>query len=244
MPPTCSETNKPPALAGDEAHIWSVPLDDPRITWTKLMAVLAADERERAERFRLDDARRRFVTARAALRRLLGEYLQMSPAEVAFDYDANGKPRLKHSAEAFNLQFNLAHSGELALVAVARGCEVGVDVERLREVNHWREIAERYFHPRELDEIVASPPAEQLAAFMRCWTGKEAVLKALGTGVTRPLDFFVGDSQPDAGTWLDVPAAAGSTARCWLLPLAPAADYIGAMASVGAQRRPRCFALL
>jgi 4'-phosphopantetheinyl transferase len=169
-----------------------VALDDARTPLVNLLTILAADERARAERFRADDARRRFVTARAALRRLLGEYLGVPPNEVAFDYDMNGKPRLHHSAASSDLRFNLAHSGELALVAVTRGCEVGVDVERLREVRHWQEIAERYFHRREVAQIAALPHAEQRAAFLHCWTGKEAVLKALSTGVTRSLDFFVG----------------------------------------------------
>ena len=238
------EIAEPPALAADEVHVWSVPLDDARAPWTNLLTVLAAAERQRAERFRLDDARRRFVTARAALRRLLGEYLRMPPDEIAFDYDANGKPRLNDSAPSSNLQFNLAHSGELALVAVTRGCEVGVDVERLRAVNHWPEIAERYFHPREVADIVALPSAQQIAAFMRCWTGKEAILKALGTGVTRPLDFFVGQSVPQDGTWIDVPAARSKPARCRLHPLAPAADYVGAVACLDAERSSRCFALV
>ena len=236
-------TVEPPALAADEVHVWSVPLDDARTPWTNLSTVLATDERQRAERFRVEDARRRFVVARAALRNLLGQYLQMPPDEIAFDYDANGKPRLKDTAPSSELQFNLAHSGELALVAVTRGCEVGVDVERLRAVTHWQEIAERYFHPREVADIVALPTAQQIAAFLRCWTGKEAILKALGAGVTQSLDFFVGQSVPQDGTWIDVPAAASKPARCRLHPLAPAADYVGAVACLNAERRPRCFAL-
>lgn len=243
MQPSWSETTEPPALAADEVHVWSAPLDDARAPWSNWMSVLAGDERARAERFRLDDARRRFVAARAALRKLLGQYLRMPPDEVAFGYDANGKPRLRHSASPSDLQFNLAHSGELALVAVTRGCEVGVDVERLRDVNHWQEIAERFFHHQELDEIIASPPAEQLAAFMRCWTGKEAVLKALGAGVTRPLDFFVGSSVPQDGIWVEVPDKLSNTTRCWLEQLSPGSDYVGAIACLDAHRSARCFAL-
>jgi 4'-phosphopantetheinyl transferase len=237
------ENMEPIALAADDVHVWSVPLDDARYPWATLSTVLAADERERAERFRLDDARRRFVTSRAALRKLLGTYLRMPPGEVLFDYDTNGKPRLKRSASVRDLQFNLAHSGEMAIVAVTRGCEVGVDVERLRDIHHWQEIADRYFHSNEVAEIRALPPAEQLAAFMRCWTGKEAVLKALGVGVTRPLDFFVGCSLCEDGTWIEVPVAGRASIRCHLLPLAPGADYIGAVACLGARRRPRCFTI-
>lgn len=242
MQPSFPATSEPPPLALDEIHVWSAPLDDTRTPWTTLLGILAADERARAERFRLEEARRRFVVARAALRKLLGRYLRMPPDEVAFEYDTTGKPRLKHSASPPDLHFNLAHSGELALIALARGCEVGVDVERLREVHHWQEIAQRYFHPDEIVAISALPHADQLPAFMRCWSGKEAVLKALGIGVARPLDFFVGDSQPKDGSWIDVPSAT-STARCWLLPLAPASEYFGAVACLEAQRNLRCFAI-
>ena len=238
------ETSGPPELTIEEVHVWSTPLDDLRTSWSNLLTVLAPDERERAERFRVDAARRRFVVARSALRKLLGLYLRTPPDEVGFDYDTTGKPRLRPSGRLPDLQFNLAHSGELALLAVARGCEVGIDVERLRQVHHWREIAERYFHLDEDAEIRALPEAEQLAAFMRCWTGKEAVLKAIGTGVTRPLDFFVGNAFVEQGDWIEVPAAGGNVVRCDLHSLIPSADYIGAVACLEARRRPRCFALV
>lgn len=235
-------TAEPPQLAADEVHVWSMRLDDASTAWMSLLAMLAVDERQRAERFRLDDARRRFVVARAWLRKLLGGYLRLPPDEVAFQYDEHGKPRLKHAASPPDFEFNLAHSGELALVALTRGCEVGVDVERLRDVHHWREIAERFFDPREVAEIDALPPAEQLAAFMRCWTGKEAVLKALGVGVTRPLDFFVGSSCSPDGNWVDVPTA-NAPARCRLHALAPATEYLGAVACLDAERVPQCFSV-
>ena len=240
MQPQWPETAEPPALAADDVHVWSVRLDAPRDPWTSLMSILATDERERAARFRLDEPRRRFVVARATLRRLLGKYLQLTPDEVVFRYSANGKPHVQELSSSSDLQFNLAHSGELALVAVTRGCEVGVDVERLRDVHHWQEIAERFFHSRELNEITASPIADRLAAFIRCWAGKEAVLKSLGAGVTRPLDFFVGQSVPLDGEWIEV-LIAGKPERYRLYPLAPAAGYIGAVACLNSDRHPRCF---
>jgi 4'-phosphopantetheinyl transferase len=216
-----------------------------RNTWAEQWAVLAADECERAERFLLQDARRRFVVARSALRTVLGRYVAEPPAKISLSYAPNGKPRLSDANFSADLQFNLAHSGELALIAVTRGCEVGVDVERLRVINHLQEIAKRYFHSREVAELIGLAPAERNAAFLRCWTGEEAVLKALGTGVTQSLGFFVGLNDRPDGAWIDVPRSdAASIARCWLQSLAPAADYVGAIACLGVQRRPRCFTLV
>lgn len=236
------ETTEPPALMADEMHVWSVPLDAVRNVWVEQWAVLAEDERERAERFLLQDARRRFVVARSALRTVLGRYVAAPPARIAFSYAPNGKPRLSDPDSSADLQFNLAHSGELALIAVTRGCELGVDVERLRVINQSQEIAQRYFHPREVARLTSLAPADRNAAFLRCWTGKEAMLKALGTGVTQSLSFYSGlCDQPD-GAWIDVPRSdADSVAHCWLQSLAPAADYVAAIACLAAQRRPRCF---
>jgi 4'-phosphopantetheinyl transferase len=235
-------TPEPPPLGTDDLHVWAVRLDDARAPWAMQLAVLAADERARAERFRVEDARRRFVLSRYALRTQLAHYLSFPAAEIVFNYDASGKPRLANAGGATGLNFNLAHSDDLALVAITRGCAVGVDVEQLRDVQHWPEIAERYFHPTEVAEINALDSGERAAAFMRCWTAKEAILKALGTGITQALDFLVGAGPSHSGAWIDTPTPAGTTfARCWLQSLEPAADYGGAVACLGQERRVRCF---
>jgi 4'-phosphopantetheinyl transferase len=235
------ETAEPPPLAADEVHVWSAPLDNGRIPWTGHLPILSPDERERAKQFRVEDARRHFVTARAALRKLLSRYLRTPAESVAFDYETNGKPHLQRSTSPVDLYFNLAHSGELALIAVTRGSEVGVDVERLRDVHRWREIAERYFHPREIDDISALPADHQLAAFMRCWTSKEAVLKAIGVGITRPLDFFVGGEITEVGTWIEL-GNSKQRMRCHLRSLMPDNKYLGAVACLDSARTLRLFA--
>jgi 4'-phosphopantetheinyl transferase len=235
------ETSAPPDLAANVVHVWSVPLDAVRTTWDEQWAILAADERERAERFRLERARRRFVAARAALRTLLGQYSENSPAEIILQYAANGKPRLQPMATEVALQFNVAHSEEMALIAFARGCEVGVDIEHLRNIPHWREIAERYFHPREVAQLIALSPGDQQPAFTCYWTAKEAVLKAIGVGVTQSLSFFVDQCRPPKGSWVEVPRRGDDGAHCWLESLAPDENYVAALACLGAQRDACCF---
>jgi 4'-phosphopantetheinyl transferase len=207
-----------------------------------MRTILSSDERRRADRFRYDEPQRRFIHGRAALRTILGGYLGAEPAEIVFQYEANGKPRLMNIENPTALQFNLAHSDELALVAVVRGCEVGVDVERLRPVGHMEQIAHRYFHQAEADEILRSAPATRLAAFMSCWTAKEAILKAIGTGLGSSLSAFQVSIANFDGDWVDLPAAATpAPASCWMQQLSPCSDYVAAVAFVGCERRVECF---
>jgi 4'-phosphopantetheinyl transferase len=232
---------EPSELAAEEVHVWAVPLDAAHVPAAEQWAVLSTDERHRAEQFRMENAKRRFVIARAALRILLGRYTATPPEKIHFDYEPSGKPRLR-GENVTSLQFNLAHSGELALVAITSGCEVGVDVEQLRAVHYRQEIAERYFHPREVAQLAAAAAAQEDAVFLHYWSGKEAILKALGTGVTQSLSFSVlGYSRTEAA-WIDAPSSdIDRAARCWLQPLAPAEGYLGAVACIGVQRQPCCF---
>ena len=235
-----------PPLESEEAHIWAVRLDVTSPQFDSLAAVLSPEERYRAEQFRLDPPRQRFVIARGALRVLLSRYLGVTPAEVSIAVDANNKPRLADEQHATGLRFNVAHSHNLALVAITHGCEIGVDVERLRIVRHAQHIAQRYFHPAEVEAIVAAASADRDAAFMRCWTGKEAVLKAIGTGITGSLaDFQVPiDDAQDRGAWINAPrTSTGQFARCWLRRLDVGDDYATAVALVGFERNFRCMAI-
>jgi 4'-phosphopantetheinyl transferase len=161
---------------------------------------------------------------------------------VAIELDQQGKPRICRKCDAEDVRFNVAHSAELALIAVTTGCEVGVDVERLRSVRHLEHIAQRYFHPAETMALLAARPAERDAAFLRCWTGKEAVLKALGHGITGSLAEFQVPINEFISTWIDLPAELfPQHARCWLHRLAPCDGYRGAVATLGAERDVYCY---
>jgi 4'-phosphopantetheinyl transferase len=156
----------------------------------------------------------------------------MAPADVLIEIGAQGKPFLGAIAARTDLQFNLAHSGELALVAVTRGCPVGVDVERLRPIEHWTEIASRYFHPAEVAAIAASIEGERNTGFLRCWTQKEAILKAFGVGLGHSLQSFAVPVLEQSGQWVELDALAGATPRrYWLRSLVPSAGYVAAVAT-------------
>jgi 4'-phosphopantetheinyl transferase len=165
---------------------------------------------------------------------LLGRYLDLPPSVVPIAIDPNGKPRVADG----DLRFNLAHSGDVTLVAVTRGCEIGVDVELLRSIDYAREIAARSFHPAELAAIRAASAAQLPALFMRLWTRKEAVLKAVGAGLGYPLDAF--DVRGD--DWVTLPACASlPDTCCWLQDMLPCRDYLAAVATLEFRQPPQGF---
>jgi 4'-phosphopantetheinyl transferase len=226
------EPNDWVVLSADDVHVWTVPLNAPGARLAEFTARLTDEERLRADRFMREDVRRRFIVARAGLRTILGRYLAMPPEDVPIAIGSHGKPQFGNLAEANDLQFNLSHSGELALVAIARGCDVGVDVEQVRTIEHWQEIAARYFHPAEVAAIAAVPEAERNALFLRCWTQKEAILKALGIGLGRSLQSFAVGVNDDVGHWVELKALAASMSRWyWLQSMAPTAGYVAAIAT-------------
>jgi len=239
MNPLWQAVTDAPPITATTAHIWAVDLDRDTTTLNSLARLLSTDERERASQFRLDAPRRRFIVSRAALRNILAQYLNTRPENIRFSSGNFGKPCLERSLNT-GLQFNVAHSGNLALIAVTRENEIGVDVEFLRPIRHAKEIASRYFHPHEVEAILASSLANLHETFLKCWTGKEALLKAVGTGVTDALpNFSALDSGDPRGTIVNVPlrtATAMQAMRCWLQPLAPADGYCAAVAVAGTPR--------
>ncbi len=153
------------------------------------LALLDADERERAGRFLRASDRARFVTSHAALRVSLGTALGLAPEAVRFAKDDAGRPHLA-GPEGEGLDFNLSHSGDIALIGLARDMRIGVDVEVRRSLPDALRIARAHFAADEVAALSALPPQRMEAAFFGLWTRKEAVVKALGAGLSIPLDRF------------------------------------------------------
>jgi 4'-phosphopantetheinyl transferase len=185
-------------------------------------SALSPAERARAARFVFDVHRRRFSAARAALRRILAAHLGTTPAAIVFTELAHGKPAVA------GLEFNLSHSDELAVIAVTRDAPLGVDVERVRDVPDALAIAEHYFAPGERAALAAAPAAERARAFLRCWTRKEAFIKAIGEGLSHPLQRF--EVALDAARFIAIDGSEAAAARWSLVALEPAPGYIGALA--------------
>jgi 4'-phosphopantetheinyl transferase len=174
-----------------EVHVWRIALVQPEHVIQHYRTFLATDEIERADRFYFEKDRNSFTVARGALRELLGGYLKIPPNQVAFVYGPQGKPDLAESHHASGLRFNLSHSGGIALLAVARNRELGVDVEQIPADFASLEIATRFFSPEECAKLESVPAGQSVDAFFNCWTRKEAYIKARGQGLSIPLDSFV-----------------------------------------------------
>jgi 4'-phosphopantetheinyl transferase len=164
--------------------VWSVRTAAPTSVIGHFEQVLSPDERDRAARFRFPHLRDSFILARGCLRLLLGRYLNVSPAGIQFRYGAKGKPSID------GVDFNMSHSGGLAVFAFTRGCELGVDVEKMRPLDDMQNIANRFFCREEAMELMSLPPEQREHAFFLCWTRKEAYIKAVGDGLSVPLDSF------------------------------------------------------
>jgi len=152
----------------------------------ELRAVLSEDERERADKFRFDRDRKHFITARAGLRQILATCLNRDPHELVFEYGEQGKPEL--TGLDFALRFNLSHSGNMAVYALAEGRDVGIDVERYDTRRDHDGIASRFFTNGESQALSKIPERERAHAFTQLWVRKEAFLKACGQGLFMSLD--------------------------------------------------------
>jgi 4'-phosphopantetheinyl transferase len=151
------------------------------------IAILDADERARAARFRFERDRRRFVARRAFLRRILAEHTGLEPGGVRYRRSAHGKPEL---LDVDGVAFSTSHADDVAIVAVVARGDVGVDIERVRPMPDALEIARRFFTARESAHLLATPASMRSAAFLRLWTRKEACVKLVGRGLSMPLGDF------------------------------------------------------
>lgn len=224
----------PPSGAPDAVDVWRIDLAVPDGEQAARAALLPPEDAARAARFRFEGDRRCWVAARGALRAILAGYACVPAAALAFRLGPHGKPALDGPAAAGDLRFNISHSGDLALCAVARGREVGVDIERIRPDFATGEVARRFFAPAEVAALEALPAADRVEAFFACWTRKEAYIKARGIGIALGLDRFEVALTPGQPAALlathDEPGAVG---RWRLMALAPGAGYAGALVMEG-----------
>lgn len=227
---------RPPSvlrLDADAIHLWQASLTLEPGLLTALHATLSSEEKTRAERFSTGNIRDRYIAGRGLLRNLLGRYLGESPDRIRFRYSEHGKPEL---TKGLYLSFNLSHTRDRVLYAVAGGQRIGVDIEcvdRPAQSDRLR-LAKRFFSQREYNDLRQTPRAERNEAFLRCWTRKEAFVKALGQGLTCPLDQFdVTLTRDEPAVLLATRWDASEAARWSMAHIEPASDVVGAVVIEG-----------
>jgi 4'-phosphopantetheinyl transferase len=224
-----------PALGPADVHVWRASLEPPRHVLDRLLATLSDDEREKAARFRFPVHRDRFVAGRGIQRAILSRYLSIAPAAIRYRLTGHGKPELDGAAAASGIRFNVSNTESFALLAFTLGREIGVDVEHLREMPDGEAIAQRFFSAPE-NQVFAGIPAHQRdLAFFTCWTRKEAYIKAVGEGLSMPLDRFDVTLVPgEPARLLRTRGNDAEAARWTLRELDPGPGYLGALAVEGA----------
>ncbi|MBN1866410.1 4'-phosphopantetheinyl transferase superfamily protein [Candidatus Sumerlaeota bacterium] len=223
-----------PGIAPDRVVVWRVSLipSDERVR--RLRALLSGDEIARADRFHFQRHRDRFTIARGALRSILSTCVGADPRAIRFAYGPQGKPSLANAETPDDIRFNVSHSEDLALVAVAPGRELGVDVECVRDLKDFEVLARRFFAAGEVAALESLDPPSRREAFFACWTRKEAFLKAKGGGLSVPLrEFEVSVLPGEEAALRGVEWDPSEAARWRLASLSVAEGYAAALAVEG-----------
>jgi 4'-phosphopantetheinyl transferase len=217
-------------LETNEVHVWKASLDASQSQLAVLTTLLSSDERARARTYRFQEHSKRFVVARGLLRMILARYLRTDPEEVQFAFSDTGKPELRPDLRP-GIRFNLSHSHDVALLAIARAFDVGVDIERIRADCPVESIVEALFSLQERANFKSVPAHLKNKTFFTCWVRKEALAKALGCGLPVALDqFAVSAISGEPAKLLWTQNAATEIGQWSLIDLPVGSGYQGALA--------------
>jgi len=252
LPPTSARegaSTRPPwvasavvgALRPGDVRVWSAYLDQPPSIATHYETLLSPDERKRAAAFRFPHDRVRYIVRRGILRTILGAYLNADASALSFAYGPFGKPLIQGPQDYASIRFNVSHRQGMALYALSRDQDLGVDIEFPHSIPEADQISERFFSTQENAVFLSLPLHQRQEAFFRCWTRKEAFIKAIGEGFSFPLHCF--DVAFEDGTKSALLSIKGNAERAsrWILQdLRPAPNYVGALAIEGRHWNIRC----
>jgi len=229
-------------LGTDEIHIWVAVLEQPVSRLHRLAETLSSEERMKADHFHFEKDRRYFTARRGILRTILGSYLNAESSLVTFRYGRYRKPELNDAFGNGRIHFNLSHSDWVAVFAFARDCEIGVDIEFLRDISGMEQIVEHFFSVRENELFGALGENQKREAFFKGWTCKEAFIKAVGDGLYRPLNRFEVSLLPGEPTKvLRIEGDAGEACRWSIQELNPAPNCVGALAIKAQRFETKCW---
>lgn len=223
----------PPQLQAGELHVWKIGLDCSDGQWQPLTALLSDDEQSKAARYRFENLRRRFILGRAALRNLLGGYLNCAPGALHFAYNEHGKPSLANDDSG--LRFNVSHSGGIMLAAFVLNSEIGIDIEAIQHDIDCMGIGQRWFSELERNTLQGLPEHKRAGAFFRTWSRKEAYIKALGAGLSYPLNRF-SVSMDEASPVLLVHQGDSQEAKSWQIHNIEVSNAYSASVAIEAAR--------
>jgi 4'-phosphopantetheinyl transferase len=186
FPSTWAAADCRQSIAAGQVHVWAWPIDPAPARFDESdLQLLDAGEQQRFHRYHFDADRIRFALAHIQLRRILSSYLDCEPGRLSFLASRFGKPAVVSDQR---LYFNLSHSRHIAALAISAETEVGVDIDDVRPIEP--EVAQHYFSPVEQAALASLDGEDWLEGFYRCWTRKEAILKAEGVGLHLPLSSF------------------------------------------------------
>jgi len=230
-------------FSADEVHVWRFSLLADTPTQVRYRGLLSAAELRQVSRFHFERDRRRFVVRRALLRQLLAGYRNGAAQTIRFITSSCGKPEIEGAAESSGLRFSCSHSEDVGLVAVARGRELGLDLERHRPPDSSLEAVAGFFAPSEREALRRVPSEQWTGTFFDCWTCKEAFVKALGLGLSFPLDRFTVSVAPGATPRLVSLNGDRSVAGRWAMRLLDVgSDCSAALVAEGGAIRVSSFA--
>ena len=218
----------------NDVHIWRINLNSDELQLQFYRETLSSDEIARAERFYFPEHRQRFMAGRGTLRAILGQYLDIAPKQVEFEYQPRGKPLLAAKFADKGLLFNLSHSQDLALLGISYQHQIGVDLEYIRTMSDLESLAKRFFSFKEYEHLRLISPQEQQQIFFRYWTCKEAYLKATGDGLVQleEIEISLTPNQPSqllvSGDWN-------------LRELTPAENFAAAVVVAGSNINLHCW---
>lgn len=217
---------KRPYLHKDEIHLWKLQISKFKPYYEDFWNTLSESEKEKANKFRFNKDKICNVLARGVLKKLLYSYCNTN--SLFIQYTKYNKPYIN---DLNNVRFNISHSKNYIIIAIAKNIDLGVDVEFINKNAVHEDVSKSFFSTEEQYELSMLKDSEKTEGFYRCWTRKEAFIKALGTGLSFPLDKFVVSLHPYKAELLKTKWDENEKKQWLLKSFTPNPDYVGAIAT-------------